>query len=166
MKKIRLTHVDFPNKKSVRTKDHSYHVWVGNETRHYFPSEKQARKYLASLSDHLTGIMFELNDIYSLVFVEYRRLWFNFDGDIANELYVIGHFQDIDKAFILLIERSTWSHGSDLVFLFIKNIIRSLLSSSQTMQTMQKDRNNWSEGRSLEIIITRLISLQEKLKTL
>ena len=79
LKKINLSFISIPDKKSNFSELKARSIYLGNGARLLFSNEKKAKKFLAQTNEFLNGCYQELNQIYISTFAEYRNLWFVID---------------------------------------------------------------------------------------
>ena len=80
MKIIKITEIEEPNADSVRIEQRKYAVRLGNGKKVLFSSMREAKAFTVATSDFLTDRLFDLNSVFTAMFVEYRRAWFYFDA--------------------------------------------------------------------------------------
>lgn len=165
MKKIHLNPmvIQSPDKSSIFTRKRKYSLFLDWSKIHYFESEKAARAYLNSLNRTLTGFLFEINDLYILVFTEYRRLWFSSEMG-ADDRAILEALANVNRCFNELMRKHDRTPEACNVVWWLDNILSELLVVVRVLHKIQKKRNNYAEIKALEIFTYRLNDLREKLK--
>lgn len=124
MKKIKLVNIIQADKSAVYIKYKSHSVALGNGVTVYFSDYKGALSFLAETNNFLNQKLFEVNQVYADLFVEYRRAWFYAGSEL--DLSLFGTLESIEKQFSLMISRAHFQNGNYFVFKYFFNIIESL----------------------------------------
>lgn len=159
MKKINLTYIRLPDKHSWLSEQKTYSVYLGNEVKASFPSEKKVKKFLADTNRFLNLQLHELNQIYIQLFAEYRRLWFKLDeNDFEDRL------RDVSKLFKKVTRYNHGENSNYFVFFDFIKLTRELTETAEKLQEFQFDDNNYSEVNLLATLLFRLDNIDQVLK--
>lgn len=118
MKQIKITQYGMPDNTSLYINDKMYSVYLGNNIIKYFPSYKGAKMFLAKTNRFLNSKLHELNYIYTLMFSEYRRIWFFLESEI--EIAINIQITNIDKKFNFCCRKANSGNGNVMT---IKNML-------------------------------------------
>jgi len=151
MKRIKIDKFKSPDKRSHRTKDKLYQVYLGNGEREYFTSEKQVKEYLSHINQQLTDISFELNEIYIEVFRHYRQCYFHVD---TKRFPVI--IAGIEKAFYLAFTRAGFDNGNYFVYVHLKNIADALLQMCRIIMRLNQEKKYYPTVQIMKSLVKRI----------
>lgn len=155
MKKIKLNNYSCPVPGSVRTADKFYHVSLGNGYKCSFASEKETLQFLAETSKELNTKLYELNFLYADILRLYRGSWLYFSGSKNIEQICSDKMSVIERAFNLLVDRSTWINGNYLTFNHFHTIINELVSLCSLLSDLFKKRGLTGSVYECESFILR-----------
>lgn len=165
MKRIQIKEIKHPDKSSVYINQKQYCIFLGNELRYYFKSEKAALKFLADTNRMLNNKLHELNYIYGLVFIEYRKIWFycenrfkEFD-DKFNSITA-----SINKKFDIIVARSHWNNGNYLTFKHMFDIARLLSEALIFIKKLYNHKNYYKDLQLIDMNLDRISKIVEGLK--
>ena len=140
---------------SLRSLDKLYHVSLGNGFKGSFASEKETLQFLAETSKELNTKLYELNFLYSDLLRLYRSSWLYFSGSNNIEQICSDKMAAIERAFNLLVDRSTWINGNYLTFNHFYNIIAEIVSLCSLLCDMFKKRGLTGAAYECESFILR-----------
>ena len=165
MKKISIKKTTEPDKSNIYTRHHHHTTKLGNGVTIICPNYKDYKKVIASVNFELTEVLFELNDLYSTTFQEYRKIWFYLDETMTTKLTRIPEYiSDIEKNFKLASQRSHWANGNYFVFNYFNFIINTLTEWLGAMADIRLKKRQFIEKRFIERKQNDLILLQNHLK--
>jgi hypothetical protein len=159
MREVRLFKIDLPNKSSVYTEQRTYRVFLGNETKRSFSNFKDAKAFLSETNRFLTEKLYELNYMYSVVFTEYRKVWFYMSDnhsirrieDKVNESFAL-----IDRGFIQAGDRSGTTNGNYFIFNYFSNICENLITVLELIIQVHTHRNYFGDIKTANALKTRI----------
>jgi len=161
MKKINLTYIILPDKHSWLSSNRTYGVYLGNEIRASFSSEKKVKKFLAETNRFLNAQMQELNQVYIQLFAEYRQLWFVIDLDF--EKNIEESLREISKLFNKLYRFNHGANSNFFVYLHFIQLTTELHNVVVKLTDYQKAYDNFIEANRLSTLTLRLNNISSAL---
>lgn len=163
MKQFQLTQFDEFNGE--------YHVWFGNRICCRFASKRNVREFLAETNRFLNRTMVELNELYIVIFTEYRRIWFtlmNFKNGVNVNLSqqerdmqkIIG---DIADQFNRAGNTYHGTASGGWSFVHLQNATFMMKEITKQMIDLNKRRNNTIQYHTLEVLEERISLLESRL---
>lgn len=166
MKTVKIQNFNEKDPNSIFTRDKYFRVSLGNGLSISFTNKKHLTKFLSETNEFIRRMLFELNKIYTEIFIEYRKMWFYFDGEKFGNISL--RYDDdlifVNKHFSMIVDRSGWQNGNHFVFGHFKNIIDIFEVIINDLIEVNKQKSNYVEKRNLEIILSRLAWITENLK--
>ena len=145
MRKIFIDKIELPDKQSHYTQRKLYSVFLGNETKRYFSSIKDARAFLANTNRFLNDRVHELNYFYGVVFSEYRGIWFFLNTGVLTEKKINYCFEAVNTAFKLACGRSQSANGNYFTFKHIFAIIDGLCNACKLILECLEEKKYYSD---------------------
>jgi len=139
MKQVKVTEIYPPDPRIIsRTMRKYYRIPApGSSYKFYFKNKKDAKKFAAGYSRHLTGILHEVNYIVAETYNDYRRLWFYLDENNVSVL-----FRDIDERLVHLVRDTTSLHFQFSNFRNIFGWLHSILDQLMATATVKLRYND------------------------
>jgi hypothetical protein len=109
MKRVKIQNISNKDVKATYTKQKAYGVFLDWGVTLSFKNKKDAARFLAYVNERLTEFAFELNDVFSGLLIEYRRIYFNIAKPTEKEM-LWRLFGDCERMFSRITERSE-RHG-------------------------------------------------------
>lgn len=162
MKKIEIIQIEWPDPSSHYQERKKYNVFLGNDSRNYFNSLKDAKRFLAETNRFLNNRLHELNYLYGNIYQEYRKAWFYFDGR-DHDLTYNSIFQDIDKAFILSVNKCKGMNGNAFTFKHLMFICKNLKEIAYKLRKLMTGKKYYVEVQRLEMFIKALKNVDTEL---
>lgn len=126
MKQIKINNLTVPRKDGILATDKKYCVWLGNETRNYFTSQKACDNFLANTNRFLNENLQNLNNIYIQLFSEFRQVWFYGDSAHNSIIKIEQEFKNVEYAFENVINKSAHPiNGNSYAFTILFRICDS-----------------------------------------
>lgn len=154
MKAIRIKQIEIPSKDSHYIKQNMYSVYLGNGVIEYFSNLKTAKNFLAITNKFLNSKLHELNYIYTLLFAEYRRIWFYFDRDTESHILVL--FAEIDKKFEMCISRCGYTNGNAYTFKHMVNLGERLTEIFEQIKSVLVAKKYYADVQRIDIYIRNI----------
>lgn len=154
MKEISFNQKGKPGDLSTFNK--KYYVHLAGYGFRYFTSERKQKDFIASFNRILNNTLFELNEIYVLVWTDYRKVWIYHDGS----------FEPIIHEISLLFDRITTVRGTNAGAFIIRDmlLIFDLFDKWTTsLETTYRKKDRWPEARRLSGLDQRLYLLRQEL---
>lgn len=138
--------------------DYSYYtIHLGNGKVCQFTQSRQADAFLVATSTFLTDMLISVNEMYIVVFSEYRKLWFYFDGRKKDNLNEMQKTERKLRAQIDIIQhtfdnihRNRISGGNSLPFKLIAEALGAIHKAAKVLVEMRKKRSEYVEKVMLE----------------
>ena len=166
MKKIKIVHLKKADKSSILTKQRTHGVSLANGLTFYFSNINEAEAFLAELNRFLNYKLFELNEFFIEVFINYQRNWFYFnnsDESRRDESRIQEHLSSFHRSMDLMYSRSGWQNGNQFTFKYFTNLYENIIFIITAIQLLHRSRNNFAELNTLEVFRKRIIVAKTEL---
>lgn len=155
MKKILLKNIGVPFEKSDLVKLNLYNVFLWHDKTIHFSNFKDAENFIAETNRFLNTILFEVNDIYTRIFIEYRRAWFY----AGNNRALKKNIEMIEHAFDKIITSSEGPNKNFYVYNGLIKIAEYCMETLNDIETVCKQAKIYRDAQaaiSLKKQITRI----------
>jgi len=153
MKKIQLHCITFADKSSHYSRDHQHSISLGNGRNVYFSNINQARAFLHQTNRFLNDTLFELNQLYTEVFAQYRLAWFYLGRP---QQTISENLMTVEKKFDHLVRLSYSANYNFYAFLDLKMICQCLAAALLEMESLYRKRKFYVQLANLSITTRRI----------
>lgn len=160
MKKFNLENIIPPDKTSHLTRYRRYHrISLGNGKTCYFKQQQHAYEYVNELEIKINTVLLELNNIYTSLFIEYRK-----NAIIYNEYFIKaeskinGLINVIEHRFFRMFRKISIVDNNYLFFNSLEIVISQLLSFG----TLIKEALKYPQTVYIDSIVYRLNEILEE----
>lgn len=168
MKKISLKNIDPADKSSVYIKRKLYSIYLSEGRTFEFANKKDAVSFLADINRHLNMCLYELNMIYSQLYVEYRENWYYFLSDYRNaNTGLIRMDQNLRKCFDSaqtcmdrIVFNTRGINGHSFVYSFFKSLCDALTQAATYLRQLHRLRSQMAQSAHMDIVAKRIARLQ------
>ena len=172
MKRIELKGIMVLNSETIRHDDGIYSIYLGNGHKQSFHSQRNAKQFLSETNRFLNQKLYELNFLYIDTFTEYRKAWVYFSSHKSNSKIAFMDLenkcrrlmQDIDRAFELMVNRSSWTNGNYQVFTNFRHIVASQYDLLNQLINLYTSKSDGLQKYQVMHVIKQLETLELEVK--
>lgn len=165
MKKIRINEMVLPDRSSVYLKQKQYCIFLGNDSRNYFPSSKAAKEYLAKTNRFLNQQLHRLNFSYINLFSEYRQFWFYIEAQqTRNSFKMFRNFEEIENIFVKIIDKSHYVNGNYTTIIDLNRIADLLIENSDMLLKFVTSRKFYLEAQKIDVFKTEILNTKKDIE--
>ena len=174
MKKIKFDnkHITPPRKESILTLNKKYYtVFIKSDQKFYFKNKKEAVILLSKASHFATYQLYYINELYSNLYSEYRKIWGYFEMKenpvIAHEIrfYITQVLESIDNRLDLSYERQNYTEGLNMVFQWLRTMSIDLANVCEKLKEIHKIKGNHITILELERIQQKSLHIKNLVNT-
>ena len=158
MKKINIKSITKADYSSHLTKLRTHCVSLGNDSINYFSNINKAKKFLAKTNQFLNERLFDINELYIDVHIQFQRNWFYFNKSQFHSLEYdcYKNFESIHECMNLACTRSHYTNGNFLTFKHLNEVQDCLVNIVLIIKNLQLKRGNYAESKYMDVIIRRI----------
>lgn len=164
MRQININRYGLPDSTSVYIKVKQYSVLLGNESKNYFSSLKDVKRFLAETNRFLNDRLHELNYIYGLLFVEYRNAWFYLQGNEDIEQEITSSIEYLEGVFVKTIVKSTGINGNSFTFNYMFSICKELGNIARLICVILKNNHDFADMRRIKLLERQVKQISEEIR--
>jgi len=165
MKKINIQNLSIKEVGGVFTWQNAYGVWLDYGVTVRFRSKRIALRFLAFVNEELTGFAFELNSVFTDLFCEYRRIYFNIT-DKNEKLLLWRLIVDAERGFERVVDYS-YKHGYAVSSVRdFERLVNSLMELAAYLADWYRKKNRYSEARKMDVLAGRAAGVMDGIKGL
>lgn len=162
MKGIKLTTYTAPIKQRFLISQGLYRIMLPNDYIFENKSLTKTLAFLAAMNKFLNFKLHELNNLYGMVFIEYRNNWFYFDKHSRADKVLKDQFNDLQHSFDAVI--NVYSGANEIHFTFghMLDITKKMQLILNKLHEVQYSKSNMPDCYRLKVYIDRvkIIELQ------
>lgn len=161
MRQIKIIKIGNPAKNSHYMKQNMYSVYLGNGVTEYFSSIKMAKNFLAKTNKFLNSKLHELNYIYTLLFSEYRRVWFYLS--IESEINFCNEMVSIDKMFNNCINKCHYSNGNVYTINYLSNLSNKIAILLEDIKKVMIYKKIYVDVQRIDIYVRNTYNIRNEI---
>jgi hypothetical protein len=161
MRQIKINNIGLPDKSSHYLKQKQHCVFLGNETRHYFSSFKDAKCFLVKTNKFLNSQLAELNYLVGVVYCEYRKIWFYLSD--SDEKRITNLFELLDHNLNYAVIKSGGINGNYFAFKFLLSGIINLSDAAALILFTLEKKKYYSDYKRVQSLKRQILFIKRQI---